>query len=256
MAGLEGEVGATVRVAQRRDGGNDHQLAAVPGQDVVVLQIDGGQQLVLHPENARDLLRAQSGQKRGRSEGAGGEAGLTVPTELGWSGLEQAASSARGSSRGFLGKVVLKLFQIVRPKAATLAGEKLVQKIDGQVTEGVYRLGSEVLAALDGAKRMKQIAVTKDHGRALVHNYASAMARPRPSVKARSSHWSTAWLRFPSSKRSVRRGASTWMAYVRATRRSTVCSISADGKSSRASCATPCRATRRRWRPNGSGNCC
>ncbi|MCB1905890.1 MAG: CHAT domain-containing protein [Rhodocyclaceae bacterium] len=167
VPGLEGEIRASVRVAQRRDGGADHRLAATPGEDVVVLQIDGGPQLVLHPENARDLLRAQSEQLRGGAGGASaGE--LRVPAELRWSGLEQAATSARGASRGFLGKVALKLFQIIRPKAAKLVGHKLVQKIDGQVSEGVYALRREDLKPLAGEAPVAEKGIMAERGRALV----------------------------------------------------------------------------------------
>ena len=167
VPGLDGQVIDAVRVGQRRDGGAGHRLEAVVGEDVVVLQIEGGPQLILHPENARALLLAQSGQKRGRDgDAAAGE--LRVPAELRWSGLEQAATSARGASRGFLGKVVLKVFQIFRPKAAKLAGKALIDKIDGQVSEGVYRLDRGELKSLAGAAVQRPIETTAEHHRALV----------------------------------------------------------------------------------------
>ena len=167
VAGLDGQVVDAVRVGQRRDGGAGHRLEAVVGEDVVVLQIEGGPQLILHPENARALLLAQSEQTRGGGgDAAAGE--LRVPVELRWRGLEQAATSARGASRGFLGKVVLKVFQIFRPKAAKLAGQKLVQKIDGQVEEGVYALQRDKLTPFGAEQRRDKIETTAEHHRALV----------------------------------------------------------------------------------------
>src|SRR5437867_3136109 len=59
-AGLpRGEVIHSVRVATQRDAGGEVRVAAMPGEDVVVLHVADGPVLVLHPEHARDLLLAQ-----------------------------------------------------------------------------------------------------------------------------------------------------------------------------------------------------
>ena len=51
---------ASVRVGVQRSGGEALRVSARPGEDVVVLGIANGPTLVLHPEDARDLLRAQA----------------------------------------------------------------------------------------------------------------------------------------------------------------------------------------------------
>ncbi len=166
--GLEGEVLSSIRVAGQRDGGSEHRVVARPGTDVVVLQLDGGPQLILHPETAQSLMMAQSDTRRGRGASEGPPAELRVPVELRWRGLEEAASASRGASRGFLGKVLLKLFQVIRPKAAGLAGTQLVELIDGQVREGVYRLSSDALGSLKDAAPVDTLDTTPDGRRALV----------------------------------------------------------------------------------------
>ena len=56
---LHGVVKQSVRVGARRGEGHDVRVTAVPGEDVVVLQIANGPALTLHPETARDLMLAQ-----------------------------------------------------------------------------------------------------------------------------------------------------------------------------------------------------
>src|SRR6185437_7583220 len=55
-----GRVRSAVRVGAERGGGGPSRVAATPGEDVVVLVVANGPTLVLHPEDARDLLRAQA----------------------------------------------------------------------------------------------------------------------------------------------------------------------------------------------------
>src|SRR5687767_11162336 len=62
----QGRVKQSVSVGAPRGGGGEVRVAAVPGEDVVVLQIANGPALMLHPETARDLMLAQSEVKRGR----------------------------------------------------------------------------------------------------------------------------------------------------------------------------------------------
>src|SRR5688572_30373571 len=57
---LHGSVKAAVRVGARRGGGETVRLTARPGDDVVVLHIANGPTLYLHPEDARELMRAQA----------------------------------------------------------------------------------------------------------------------------------------------------------------------------------------------------
>ena len=98
-----GRVAASVKVGATRAGATPVRVSATPGEDVVVLEIANGPTLVLNPEDARDLMLAQSGAAT-RSETAPGNA-VAVPTQLGWPGLEAAATS--GTTRGFLGSVLL-----------------------------------------------------------------------------------------------------------------------------------------------------
>jgi hypothetical protein len=61
-AGLvRGELRHSLQLAATRAAGTqtEHRVQAEPGRDVVVLRIAGGPALVLHPEHARDLMRAQ-----------------------------------------------------------------------------------------------------------------------------------------------------------------------------------------------------
>jgi hypothetical protein len=68
---LLGEVTQSVVLSTQRAGGQEVRLTAVPGRDVVVMHVDRGPALVLHPENARDLLLAQGDATRTRSRCGG-----------------------------------------------------------------------------------------------------------------------------------------------------------------------------------------
>jgi CHAT domain-containing protein len=148
---LPGRVKDSVRVAARRAGSENVRVTAVPGEDVIVLRIAGGPALVLHPENARDLMLAQGGASRSSSPAAaGGE--VAVPAQLRWRGLESAAPTR---TRGFLGDVVLSAFEVLtglaKDKAVDFAASQVVQHIDGQVDAGVYALRPESLQPLKGS---------------------------------------------------------------------------------------------------------
>ena len=155
---LAGRVKQSVAVSsQRAASGGTVPVSAVPGEDVVVLHIDGGPSLVLHPDHARDLLLSQrtAGPARSGAEPAGG---VTVPVRLEWRALEEQ-TAARGLSRGFLGNVMLKAVDVVTDlaadKAADFAAATVVKRFDSQVEAGVYALSPDALPAL------------KEHGRPL-----------------------------------------------------------------------------------------
>jgi hypothetical protein len=59
-AATRGSSKASVRVGTQRGAGDAVRVTARPGDDVVVLTIANGPTLYLHPEDARDLMRAQS----------------------------------------------------------------------------------------------------------------------------------------------------------------------------------------------------
>jgi len=148
--GLPGQVKASVRLGARRAAGEAVRVQAVPGEDVVVLHLANGPMLVLHPENARDLMLGQSQAKR--SAAVPDE--VEVPAQLRWRGLEQAAP---GRTRGFLGDVLLKAVEVLtgfaKDQASDLVAGRVVAKVDGQVDAGVYALDPQALAALKGSGR-------------------------------------------------------------------------------------------------------
>ena len=152
MPGLAGQVKDSVRVAARRGDGESVRVTAVPGQDVVLLQIAGGPALLLHPTSARDLMLGQSGSTRS-AKAESGE--VPVRAQLRWRGLEQAAPTRAG---GFLGNVLLQAFEVItglgsdaKDSAADFVASKVVAKVDGQVDAGVYALQRESLSALKGS---------------------------------------------------------------------------------------------------------
>ena len=164
-----GRLKDSVRVAARRAGSESVRVTAVPGEDVVVLQIAGGPMLVLHPENARDLLLGQSDTRR--SAAATAPADVPVPAQLRWRGLERAAPTR---SRGFLGDVVLSAFQVLtgfgKDSAVTLAASVLLQRVDGQVDAGVYALRPESLQPLkDGGLKLAQVPAAAEPMLVLIH---------------------------------------------------------------------------------------
>ena len=96
-----GVVKASVRVGAQRGAADAVRVTARPGEDVVVLTIANGPTLVLHPEDARDLLRAQGGgtandaaSTRSATRG-GADNEVIVSAQLGWPGLEAAARGVR-----------------------------------------------------------------------------------------------------------------------------------------------------------------
>jgi hypothetical protein len=81
---IGGRVKESVRVGVSRGDSGEVRVTAVPGEDVVVLRIAGGPELILHPETARDLIpgpeRRQARRRHprrdrfGRQRGAGARA--------------------------------------------------------------------------------------------------------------------------------------------------------------------------------------
>jgi tetratricopeptide (TPR) repeat protein len=145
-----GRLKQSVQVSTQREGAAGVRVDALPGEDVVVLQIAGGPELVLHPENARDLMRAQ--QTTTRSRGAGDE--VQVAGRLRWRGLEEGGQS-RGATRGVLGDAILSAVHVVTgqftgPAAAWTASE-IVKRFDAHVDPGVYQLTPDALPKLKGS---------------------------------------------------------------------------------------------------------
>ncbi len=181
--------GATVRSAARmgarRGTAETIRLKAKVGEDVVRLHIANGPTLYLHPENARELLRAQAGVDSGATRGGSSDEGvLVVPSQLAWRGLQSAQhpGSTRGSTAEGRGDVVVNgvdiLTGVVKDKAAKLAGAAIVRKVDGQVDPGVYLLNADSLPPLkeSGQKPAVTIAESDQPFLALVHGTFSNTA--------------------------------------------------------------------------------
>jgi len=167
--GLRGQVSASVRVGARRGAGDSVRLVARPGEDVVVLSITNGPTLVLHPEDARDLMRAQAmpGTRAAADEGDA----VSVPAQLGWPGLE--AGAAQGATRGWMGQVLLGAIDVVKglvlDRGVGIVSALATKKLDGRVDAGVYELSAHELQPLKGSGRKRDnVAAAADGGPMLV----------------------------------------------------------------------------------------
>ena len=167
-----GTLKASVRVGAQRGAGDAVRVTARPGEDVVVLTITNGPTLVLHPEDARDLLRAQAAGATRSAIAAGKPNEVLVSAQLGWPGLE--AGSTRGATRGWMGQAVLGTVDVVtglfKDPAVNLATAAITLKVDGAVDEGVYQLAAAALPASlkgSGLKRLK-VDAADDGGPLLV----------------------------------------------------------------------------------------
>jgi hypothetical protein len=137
--------------------------AALPGEDIVVIDIAGGPSLWLHPESARDLLQSQH-DPLAREGSALGPGEVRVPGRLQWR-LEDTAPL----SRGIFGDVQVGALHIVsgivEDKAAAFVASKVVKSFDSQVDPGVYRLQPDKLEPLKGRDTS---AIAADDGASLV----------------------------------------------------------------------------------------
>ena len=168
----QGTVKVSVRVTAQRGSGDAVRVTVRPGDDVVVLTIANGPTLVLHPEDARDLMRAQTpGATRSAVDAAEGDE-VMVGAQLGWPGLEAAAT--RGVTRGWMGQAVLSAFEVVtgllKDPAVSLATAAITKKVDGAVEAGVYKLAADALPkSLKGSGlKQSQVAAAADGGPLLV----------------------------------------------------------------------------------------
>lgn len=155
VAGLPGDVLAAVRCGAERAEGPLLKLEAIPGEDVVVIQLADGPRLVLHPASASDLLKSNPRTRTDR-------AGETEPAV-------DALPWAQNEQRGAIGAAAaaIKWLAVVKPKPADhlahLATAGIVQHVDGQVEEGVYSLPlSGVLSPLKGTAPLKTIPTDGD----------------------------------------------------------------------------------------------
>ncbi len=158
-AAMRGSIKASVRVGIQRSGGEAVRVTARPGDDVVVLTIANGPTLYLHPDDARDLMRAQSAGPSRSTVNPANDSEVLVAAQLGWPGLEAGAS--RSATRGWMGQAVLSAFEVLTglvKDPAQLAAAAVTLKVDGAVDAGVYALSPEILQPLKGSG-LKRTAV-------------------------------------------------------------------------------------------------
>lgn len=170
-AQVRGTVKESVRVGRQRGTGDLVRVTARPGEDVVVLTIANGPRLVLHPDDARELLQSQQGAATRSALGAGADE-VAVPMQLQWRGPQ--APATRGTTRGLLGQAVLAAFEVVtgvgKETAAKLVSAAVTRKIDGAVQAGVYPLSADPLPASlkAGGTPLKTVPQAADGGPLLV----------------------------------------------------------------------------------------
>ncbi len=171
---MPGQVKASVRVGVQRDAGAPLRASAVPGEDIVVLHIENGPVLYLHPATARDLLRGAT-SSRGSTRGRAAGDDVPVALELQWPGAG-AGSDSSGDQRGLadIGRVVISGFQILvspfKGQAADFAAGAVVQKVDGQVDAGVYALRPDRLDKLkDSGRKLAQVPAASEPMLVLMH---------------------------------------------------------------------------------------
>lgn len=170
---LPGRVLESVRVAAVRAGAERRRLVARIGQDAVALHLAGGPVLVLHPQSARDLLRAQAGADPGTARGSAADetAGIEVPASLHWAGQAPAGATRGG---GTPGGAVVDAVQILTDLAsgplADAAVAAVARHVDAQVGNAVYALEAGALPPLKGrpACAAGSIAGREDGGPVLV----------------------------------------------------------------------------------------
>src|SRR4051812_18424685 len=101
-----------VVTAQRAAGDAEVRTVAVPGEDVVMIEVVNGPTLYLHPENARELLQSQQDDlllPRGSAAPAAGE--VRVPAKLQW--RIEADAAAPGATRSGLGDVLVRGIKVL-----------------------------------------------------------------------------------------------------------------------------------------------
>ena len=169
-AATRGSLKSSVRVGSQRAGGDAVRVTARPGEDIVVLSIANGPTLYLHPQDALELMRAQSVNASRSASTPADENVVTISPQLGWPGLE--AGATRSATRGWMGQAVLSAFDVITGLAgdpAKLAAAAVTKKVDGGVEAGVYELSADTLLPLKGSgKKRDKVAAAADGGALLV----------------------------------------------------------------------------------------
>ncbi|MEW7854547.1 CHAT domain-containing protein [Pseudomonas chlororaphis] len=175
-AGLtEGMVKYSVQVAVRRGTGSEVSLNVDPDKDVMAVHIANGPVLMLNPQTARELFLAQQSSA---SRSAQGVDSVRIPVQLAWDGQSEIEGQTRGPSRGPLGKVLVKLIQIVtgvgKENVADAAATLASRKVDSQVNPGLYRLNSKLLNSLKDSAPVTEISIDDKPILVLLHGTFSS----------------------------------------------------------------------------------
>lgn len=138
--------------AQRAAGDSEVRTTAIPGEDVVLIEVAGGPELWLHPDTARDLMQSQQDPLLARGGAALAPGEVRVYARLQWR-LEEG-TPVPGATRGFLGDVLVRAFHVVtgfaEDKAADFVASKVVQAFDSKVDPGVYQLDRRLPESFKG----------------------------------------------------------------------------------------------------------
>jgi hypothetical protein len=150
-----GRLRQSVGIGAERGGGMEVRLTAVPGEDLVVLELANGPALVLHPENALLLLKSQArpGTDRGVAPREEAPFEVRLPAQLEWSGLARGTAGTRGATRslgGVLVSAVHVITDLFQEPAADLVTTEVVKRMDGQVDPGLFSLSPDSLPVLKG----------------------------------------------------------------------------------------------------------
>ena len=162
----------SVQISAQRSSSDIVRVVARPGKDVVVLSIVNGPTLVLHPEDARDLMRAQTGAGMRSATSTTIADEVVVASQLGWPGLE--SSGTRGATRGWLGQAVLSAFNVLtglsKDPAVSIASAAITKNIDGAIEAGVYELSCDSLPTTlkNSGRKREAVPAAADGGPLLV----------------------------------------------------------------------------------------
>ncbi|MFS8980779.1 CHAT domain-containing protein [Cupriavidus necator] len=164
----EPSIRQAIRVSRDRGQAGVVEARAVAGRDVVILEMENGPELYLHPESARALLQAQQRSARNHVQGAFAVADGAVPVSgvLDWNG----APAPRGAKRGWIGNVVLKGFKILGLKEdlSTETATALARRIDEASKPGMYELARPSGNGVIPAARVEAVPAANGGGPLLV----------------------------------------------------------------------------------------
>lgn len=160
-AGLtDGTIKYSVQVAVRRGTGSEVSLNVDPDKDVMAVHIANGPVLLLNPQTASELFLAQQSSA---SRGAQGTDSIRIPAQLAWDGHAEVQRQTRGPSRGPIGKVLVKLIQVItgvgKDNVVDAAAALASKTVDSQVDPGLYKLSASALKSLKGSPPATAITI-------------------------------------------------------------------------------------------------